>query len=141
MLRTSRILILLLVVVLGFGGPAFAADKAIIVSGQETPGDSGTITISFSDSAGHNYSESVAYGQYSTSASIASVFWRHVLSRLSLIGLMRPRCWLYYRFSSEGGRHLRNSHDHLPIHLIFSSGIRVKRDNGISAYRHAVHRL
>lgn len=74
MSRTSRILILLLVVVLGFGGRAFAADKAIIVSGQETPGDSGTITISFSDSAGHNYSESVVYGQYSTAASIASAF-------------------------------------------------------------------
>jgi len=74
MSHASRISILLLAVVLGLGGCAFAADKAILVWGQASPGDSGTITISFSDSAAHNFSESVAYGQYSTSASIASAF-------------------------------------------------------------------
>jgi hypothetical protein len=121
MSRTSRIPILLLAVVLGLGGRAFAADKAIIVSGQETPGDSGTITISFSDSAGHNYSESVVYGQYSTSAAIASAF-----------GVMFSRDYLSLGLCA---------HDHLPIHLIFSSGIRIERDNGIFAHGDAVHRL
>lgn len=74
MSRTFRTLIVLLLVMLGLGGRAFAADTSITVSGQETPGDSGNITISFGDSAGHSYSETVAYGQFSTQASIASAF-------------------------------------------------------------------
>jgi RHS repeat-associated protein len=78
MSRTSRNLILLLTVVLGLGGRAFAADASITISGAETQPsgvwDTGSITISFGDSAGNSYSEIVAYGQYSTPASIASAF-------------------------------------------------------------------
>jgi hypothetical protein len=78
MLRTSRNLILLLAVMLGLGDRARAADASITISGSETQvsgaWDTGTITISLTDSAGHSYGESVLYGQYSTSASIASSF-------------------------------------------------------------------
>lgn len=80
MSRTFRNLILLLAAVLGLGARAFASATATItVGGGETQlssgaWDSGNITISFSDSTGRTYSETVTYGQFSTPASIASAF-------------------------------------------------------------------
>jgi hypothetical protein len=65
---------------LGLGSLAFASTTATITVGgsgeHQISGawDTGNITISFSDGAGHNYSETVAYGQFSTFASIASAF-------------------------------------------------------------------
>ena len=71
-------IILILLVFLGLTSRAFAADASITVTGTETlvsgGWDTGSITISFSDSAGHSYSETAVYGQFSTSASIASTF-------------------------------------------------------------------
>ena len=74
MLRTSRSLILLLAVVLGLGASAFATPTPIgsltITGGERTSGgvwDSGTVTATID---GHSIS--IAYGQYSTPASIAS---------------------------------------------------------------------
>jgi hypothetical protein len=78
MSRIYRNLILLLAVALSLAVRGFAVDTSITVSGSETQAsgtwDTAAITISFSDSASHSYSETVAYGQFSTSASIASAF-------------------------------------------------------------------
>ena len=78
MLRTVRNLILLLAVVLGLTGRGFAADTLLVITGAETQvsgaWDTGTITVSFTDSAGKTYTESALYGQFSTPASIASAF-------------------------------------------------------------------
>jgi len=69
---------LLLAVLLGLGGRALAADTALTVTGAETQvggvWDTGALTISFTDSAGNSYSETVSPGQFSTAASIASAF-------------------------------------------------------------------
>jgi RHS repeat-associated protein len=63
---------------LGLGGRMYAADASISVSGteQQVSGswDTGTVTVSFGDSLGHTFSETVAYGQFSSAASIASTF-------------------------------------------------------------------
>ncbi|MGH9607449.1 MAG: Ig-like domain repeat protein [Terracidiphilus sp.] len=65
---------------LGLGPLALASTTATITVGgageHQISGawDTGNITISFSDEAGHNYSETVAYGQFSTFASVASAF-------------------------------------------------------------------
>lgn len=75
-----RNLLLPFAAMLGLGPLALAATTATITVGgpgeQYISGawDTGNITVSFSDGAGHNYSETVAYGQYSTSASVASAF-------------------------------------------------------------------
>jgi hypothetical protein len=67
-----------LAVVLGLTGRGFAADTLLVISGAETQvsgaWDTGTITISFTDSAGKTYTESAPYGQFSSPASIASIF-------------------------------------------------------------------
>jgi len=60
-----------------FHGLAFAASRTTLtISGteQQISGtwDAGTITVSFGDSAGNWYKETVAYGQFSTPASIAA---------------------------------------------------------------------
>jgi hypothetical protein len=69
---------LLLAVLLGLGGRALAADAALKITGAETMvggvWDTGALTISFSDSAGSSYSETVSPGQFSTANSIASAF-------------------------------------------------------------------
>lgn len=75
-----RNLLLLVAAMLGLRPLAFASTTATITVGgsgeHQISGawDAGNITISFSDGAGHNYSETVAYGQFSTSASVASAF-------------------------------------------------------------------
>ena len=70
---TSRNMILLLTLALGLGGLAFASSKATIeVKGAEQPGDVSSITIAFSDSAGRAYNQTINYGPYSTTASIAA---------------------------------------------------------------------
>ena len=52
------------------GVPAFASIKAsLTIKGSEQPGDAGKITISFD-----GLSETVAYGQYSSPAAVASAF-------------------------------------------------------------------
>lgn len=62
-------------ILLGTGATASALSTATVqIGGSELPGDSGVITISFSDSGGHFFSEAVAYGAYSTPASIAAAF-------------------------------------------------------------------
>ena len=74
-----RNLILLLAVVLGLGAASSASTTATITVGgpgeQQISGawDTGNITISFTGN-GTTYSETVAYGQFSTAASIASAF-------------------------------------------------------------------
>jgi len=76
--RTSRNLILFLVIVLSLGTRAFAADVSMNISGTEQlvsgAWDTGRITIAFGDSAANHYSETLVYGQFSSSASIASAF-------------------------------------------------------------------
>ena len=76
--QRCRIVLALLLLFVALPCRAFAADALITVSGTESllPSgwDNGNITISFGDSAGHTYSQTVAYGLYSTSASIASAF-------------------------------------------------------------------
>lgn len=71
-------IIVTIILLLGPVSCVFAADASIAVSGNETQTsngwDAGTIKISFSDSAGRSYSETVTYGQYSTAASVASAF-------------------------------------------------------------------
>jgi len=70
MSRAFRGPILLLAIGLCLSGQAFASTTATItVNGAETTGDRNTITISF-----NGFSETVTYGQFSTSASIASAF-------------------------------------------------------------------
>jgi hypothetical protein len=92
MLHTFRILILLLVVALGLVGRVFAADTSIAISGAETQPsgawDTSSITISFGDSAGNSYSETVTYGQFSTFASIASAFGAKFSNDYSHSGLL-----------------------------------------------------
>jgi len=78
MSRAFRGPILFLAAALAMSGSAFAADASITISGAETQvsgtWDTGSVTISFGNSAGHNYSETVNYGQFSSPASIASAF-------------------------------------------------------------------
>ncbi len=72
--------ILLLILALGLSNRGFASETATItVGGGETQlssgaWDSGSITISFTDSTGRAYTKTVTYGHFSTSASIASAF-------------------------------------------------------------------
>jgi len=80
MLRKSRNLLLLLAFVLGLSGHAWASSTLTVsVGGGETllssgAWDSGKITMWLSDTNGNIYIETVAYGQFSTPASIASAF-------------------------------------------------------------------
>jgi RHS repeat-associated protein len=68
MTRTSRRLILLLAVTFGLCGRSMASSTATItVNGAEQSGDSNTITVAF-----NGFTETVHYGQYSSSASVAS---------------------------------------------------------------------
>lgn len=63
-----RNLVFASLVILGSGQLAAAATSATLtVTGSEQPGDSGTITVSFD-----GYSESILYGPYSSTASIAA---------------------------------------------------------------------
>src|SRR5580658_5711034 len=73
MSRMFRNLIPLLAVALCSGSHSFASSMAkIAVNGAEQAGDTSSITVSFTDSNGSTYSETVNYGQFSTPASVAS---------------------------------------------------------------------
>lgn len=71
-----RNVVLLLLVTLMLGARAYAANAVVTINGVEQAvaggWDTGTVTVSFADSAGRQYTETAAYGQYSTAASIAS---------------------------------------------------------------------
>lgn len=77
---SNRFRYFMLVLFLLFMGSlcCFADTASITITGAERmvsgAWDSGNITISIADSAGNNYTEIVAYGQFSTPASIASAF-------------------------------------------------------------------
>jgi hypothetical protein len=65
----------LALVLLGTSATASAMSTATLqIGGSEISGDTGTITVSFTDSGGHFFSEAVTYGAYSTPASIAAAF-------------------------------------------------------------------
>jgi RHS repeat-associated protein len=72
--QTWRKAVLMLLAVPWCCGHAFAVSTAsITISSTGTPVSSpGAITIAFSDSTGHVYSESVPYGQFSSPASLAA---------------------------------------------------------------------
>ena len=69
-------MLVLPMMVIAFCSQASAASNAtLIISGTGTPISSpGTITVSFSDSAGHTYSKTAPYGLYSSPASLAAWF-------------------------------------------------------------------
>lgn len=76
MARTSRNLLLSCAVLSALSGRAFTQTKpTIAVTGAEVSGDSGTITVSINVSAyDAPVTETVTYGPYSTTASIAAAF-------------------------------------------------------------------
>jgi len=91
MLRMWRNTMLVLCVALGLGAHAFGADVSVAISGSESKvsgaWDTGSITIAFGDSAGHSYSQSVPYGQFSSPASIASTMGALISKNFMASGL------------------------------------------------------
>jgi len=70
MICVSRKLIVLLGLALSLAPRALAADAAVNIA--QTSTGSGSLTISFQDTPGTTFSETVSYGSYSTPASLAS---------------------------------------------------------------------
>jgi IPT/TIG domain len=87
-----RIVLVLLFLFVAPSCRAFAADASITVFGSETllssGWGSGSIIISFGDSAGKTYRQTVVYGQYSTPASIASAFGARFSNTYYPLGLL-----------------------------------------------------
>ncbi|MDP9049378.1 MAG: Ig-like domain-containing protein, partial [Acidobacteriota bacterium] len=103
MLRKTLLLVLL---VWGLAARGLAADARISISGaeQQISGnwDNGPVTISFSDSQGHIFSETVGYGQFSRPASIASGFGAEFTRDFIHVGLGAQSVGPVIYFHMEG---------------------------------------
>lgn len=106
----TRNVVLLLFMTLMVGARAFAANAVATITGTEQPAaggwDTGSVTVSFTDSTGRQYTETAAYGQYSTAASVAST-----------LGAMFSRDYVSVGLSAQAGSCSMPASNAITFHL------------------------
>jgi RHS repeat-associated protein len=74
MLRKLHFILALMAIVSVAATARASVNGSFRITGSEASGDSGTITVSFTDNNGRTYSESILYGQFSFKESVAAYF-------------------------------------------------------------------